>query len=196
MKVFLRDQRASLAGFLPALQRLPLSYSETAGLRAKRTSLPVPLSATPPALNTLPWDFLFGYDIFPGHILVFAADWQRAGRLMTAGDVIAQQAYLPPWPISVKCVFGVRVLDVFCEPDRVGFRYGTLRGHAEMGESSFFIERSAGGLEAVIETHSEPGLWASRVAAPFFTYPYQQYCTDQAVRQMRARFMAQHKRDR
>jgi hypothetical protein len=190
LKVFLRDQRRRLPDHLPAFRRLPLSYASVAALRAKRTSVPVPLAAGVPPLDTLAWDFLFAYDIFPDRILTFAADWQAEGRPLQSGDVIVQQAYLPPWPLSVKCVFGVRVVDVFRGPDRVGFRYGTLQGHAEMGESTFFFERTARGLAAVIETQSVPGHLASRLAGPFFTYPYQQYCATQAVRRMRDTFLS------
>jgi uncharacterized protein (UPF0548 family) len=84
----------------------------------------------------------------------------------------------------------VRVTAVVRTPERVGFRYGTLVGHAEQGESGFYFERSGDTLRAVIHTQSRPGLLASRLAAPFFTYPYQAYCARQAVLQMRARFMA------
>lgn len=109
---------------------------------------------------------------------------------MQAGDTIVQQACLPPWPLSLKCVFGVRVVETFRSPTRVGFRYGTLVGHAETGESAFFFEQSGSQLEAVIHTYSLPGLWVSRLAGPFFTFPYQRYCAQQALLRMQSGFLA------
>ncbi len=90
----------------------------------------------------------------------------------------------------MKCIFGVRVTAVVRSPERVGFSYGTLMGHAEQGESGFYFERLDDTLRAVIHTQSRPGPWASRLAAPFFTYPYQAYCARQAVVRMRAGFLA------
>ena len=109
---------------------------------------------------------------------------------MQSGDTIVQQACLPPWPLSLKCVFGVRVVETFRSPTRVGFRYGTLVGHAETGESAFFFEQSGSQLEAVIHTNSLPGLWVSRLAGPFFTFPYQRYCAQQALLRMQSGFLA------
>jgi uncharacterized protein (UPF0548 family) len=109
---------------------------------------------------------------------------------MRQGDVIVQQSFLPPLPFSLKCVFGVRIVETFRSSDKAGFRYGTLVGHVEKGESSFFFERSEDGLQAVIHTQSRPALLISRLAAPFFTYPYQQYCANQALLKMRAGFLA------
>ena len=190
MKVFLRDQHRHLAGLLPYFRQLPLSYDRTTTFREKFTRVAVPLEQPAPALDTCRFDFLFNYAVFPASVLIFAADWTSEARLMQPGDNIIQQAYLPPRRLSLKFVFGVRVLDTFRTPDIVGFRYGTLVGHAEQGLSAFYFERSGGQVWAVIHTLSRPGLWLSRLAAPFFTYPYQQYCTDQAVRQMRANFLA------
>lgn len=192
MKVFLRDQQRRLADFLTHFRQLPLSYTHTTGFREKYTRIALPLDKPAPALDACRFDFLFNYVVFPANILTFAADWESEARLMQPGDNIIQQAYLPPWCLGLKCVFGVRVLDTVRTPDKVGFRYGTLVGHAEQGISAFYIERSGGQVWAVIHTLSVPGLLLSRLAAPFFTYRYQQYCTDRAVRQMGASFLAEN----
>ena len=39
----------------------------------------------------------------------------------------------------VKVGFRCRVVDVFDEPRRKGFSYGTLRGHPEAGEEAFTL---------------------------------------------------------
>jgi hypothetical protein len=189
VKVFLRDQRPHLAAHLPAFRQQPLSYSDASRFRDRRVDVPIPWPSPVPALDTLNFDFLFDYNVFPENILVFAADWMGQGRGLGPGDVIVQQAFLPPWRLSVKCVFAVRILETYRLPDRVGFRYGTLAGHAEQGESEFYFERYGAALRAVIHTQSRPGLLASRLAAPFFTYPYQAYCARQGVLRMRAGFL-------
>jgi hypothetical protein len=76
---------------------------------------------------------------------------------MQEGDVIVQQAFLPPLPLSVKCVFAVRVLQIFCEPAKVGFSYGTLRGHAEMGRSEFSFALRDGVIYSAAWCVSLPG---------------------------------------
>lgn len=50
---------------------------------------------------------------------------------------------LPFGPVTVVAVN--RVVAVVDEPDRWGFAYGTLPGHAEIGEEAFVVERDAGG---------------------------------------------------
>jgi hypothetical protein len=65
-----------------------------------------------------------------------------------------------------------------------------LTGHAETGESAFFFELSDGKLESVVHTQSQPGLLVSRLAGPVFTFPYQQYCANQALVRMESGFLA------
>jgi hypothetical protein len=190
VKIFIRDQEHRLADFVPEYRQLSLSYSATIGFREQVARAPVHLGAPVLELDRCNFDFLFDYAVFPAHILVFAAEWDKAGRRMQPGDVIVQQAFLPPWPVSLKCIFGVRVLETFTSSTRAGFRYGTLMGHAEQGESAFYFKRSDGKFEAVVHTHSRPGLLASRLAAPVFTHRYQQYCAGQALLRMQWGFYA------
>lgn len=53
-----------------------------------------------------------------------------------------------------------RVTRVVQEPDRVGFAYGTLPGHPEVGEEAFLVRRE--GLETVFELRA-----LSRPAFPY-----------------------------
>ena len=109
---------------------------------------------------------------------------------MQEGDVIVQQAFLPPLPLSIKCVFAVRVLQIFRESTKVGFSYGTLRGHAEMGRSEFFFALQDGVIRATIHTYSAPGNLLTRLIAPLVTLPYQRYCTQLGLQRMREGFLA------
>lgn len=189
MRLALRDQGGALAAHIPAWRDAPLSYGDATRLPRRVTARPIPLAQPPRDLRSYALDFLFDYQVFPPQIMRFAAEWQIEHRTMRAGDVIVQQAALPPATLSVKLIFAVRILDVFQTPKRVGFQYGTLHGHAESGTSTFTLVARDGKLHAVIETFSQPGHWSSRIAAPFFTFLYQQYCTNRALQTMAAHFM-------
>ena len=189
MKLFCSNQQARLALFLQEFRERPFSYTPTTQLREKETSLVVLEQTTLTNLSFCNVDFLFAYNIFPDRIMTFAADWQQQGRTMQEGDVIVQQIFLPPWPLSLKCIFAVRVLQTFRDSVRVGFRYGTLKGHAEMGISEFSFSLHNKTLYATIHTYSSPGILLAQVVAPLFTLPYQQYCTNQALQHLRTAFL-------
>jgi uncharacterized protein (UPF0548 family) len=59
----------------------------------------------------------------------------------------------------------VYVLD---EPDHRGFAYGTLPGHAEIGEELFAVRYDAGdeAVYAEVIAFSRHGTWWSRLAGP------------------------------
>lgn len=190
MKVYLTNQRSKLPNLLPDFKKLPLSYDNLTPLRERKTVLIISLPTPGDDLSQYNFDFLFRYHIFPSNILVAAAEWEPEGRTMNAGDVIVQQAFLPPMPVSLKVVFAVRVLEVFCSSTKVGFSYGTLKGHPETGISEFSFSLQGQELCAAIHTHSAPGILISRLVAPIFTLPYQQYCTRRALQQMRDHFLA------
>jgi hypothetical protein len=189
VKLYFRSQSHRLADFFADFAVLPLSYTDPSVLIEKTTRLRVPLDSPPADLAACDLGFLFDYRVFPPGILRFAAQWQPDGRCMRPGDVIVQQAAIPPGRASIKCVFAVRVLEVFRERDRAGFSYGTLRGHVERGVAEFAFRLSGGGLSAEIHTFSMPGLAVSRAVAPIFTLPYQRYCTRMSLERMRDEFL-------
>ena len=75
-----------------------------------------------------------------------------------------------------------RIVYVIDETDRYGFAYGTLVGHAELGEERFLIERDTDGrVYYDILAHSRPGRLITRLG-----YPY--------VRRLQRRFARDSKR--
>ena len=84
-----------------------------------------------------------------------------AGRVQT-GAVVELRIGPPPLQVRAPC----RVVYVVDEPDRVGFAYGTLDGHPERGEESFFVERDAGEARFTIVAFSRPATTLARVGGP------------------------------
>jgi uncharacterized protein (UPF0548 family) len=140
-------------------------------------------------LRRLNLDFLFRYEIFPKRILRFLGEWQLENRGMREGDVIVQQASLPPCRWGLKLVFAVRVLSIARERNKVGFSYGTLAGHPEACVNEFFFEVREDATRAVVRTVARPAHVLARLLAPVFTNPYVRYCNRQAARQMSDRFL-------
>jgi uncharacterized protein (UPF0548 family) len=67
-------------------------------------------------------------------------------------------------PVQVPC----RVVYVLDEPDRRGFAYGTLPGHAETGEELFAVryDPATDRVYAEVAAFSRHGTWWSRLAGP------------------------------
>lgn len=189
MKLFLLDQHKRLERFFPVFKPLAMSYDSHTVLREKVTSLVVP-GASVTDLTRCDLNFLFDYVVFPPDIMKYATEWKQQSRAMQKGDIIIQQASVPPIPVSLKMVFAVRVVDMFRSPTKVGFSYGTLKGHAEMGISEFYFSIQDGVVRANIHTYSAPGAILTRMVAPFLTLPYQQYCTNRALRRMSESFLS------
>ncbi|HVS34550.1 MAG TPA: DUF1990 family protein [Gemmataceae bacterium] len=69
---------------------------------------------------------------------------------------------------GLELFFGGRVTDVFDGPAdgvwRAGFTFRTLRGHPELGEETFFVEKdpATGAVRAGLRSWSRPGLWLTR----------------------------------
>lgn len=188
MNFALADQHDRLAALLPTYRETPLSYTDVTALPEQRTSLSVPMAAPIRDLRACRLDFFFDYDLFPSSILTAVGEWRIEGRAMRAGDVILQQASVPPGPVSVKLIFAVRVLSVALTADEASFSYGTLRGHAEMGVSAFSLTLKDGHVVATIHTRSQPAQLPARIVAPVLVNPYQQYCTNRALAHMLERF--------
>jgi Uncharacterized protein conserved in bacteria len=72
---------------------------------------------------------------------------------------------IPFWPLTVSAP--VRVVYVIDEERRVGFAYGTLRGHPESGEEAFIVEhRDDDSVWLVVRALSRPASWFYRLVAP------------------------------
>jgi uncharacterized protein (UPF0548 family) len=67
-------------------------------------------------------------------------------------------------PVRAPC----RVVYVVDEPDRRGFAYGTLPGHAESGEELFLVryDPAADEVHAEVTAFSRHATWWSRLASP------------------------------
>ena len=82
-------------------------------------------------------------------------------------------------PVRAPC----RVVYVVDEPDRRGFAYGTLPGHAESGEERFMVRYDPATEEVYAEVvaFSRHGTWWSRLGAPV-TSVIQRVVTDRYLR--------------
>lgn len=82
-------------------------------------------------------------------------------------------------PVPAPC----RVVYVVDEPDRRGFAYGTLPGHAERGEELFLVrfDPSTEDVHAEVAAFSKHATWWSRLASPL-TSAVQRYVTDRYLR--------------
>ena len=167
---------------------LPLSFEKIEDLPQKRIQTRVlsPVSD----LQQYDFSFLFRYQIFSPAVLNFFGEWQLYNRGMQDGDIIIQQIKIPPCPFGVKLIFGVKVLSVYQQKNKVGFSYGTLKGHSETGinEFSFFIDGNS--LIAEVHTTAKPGLFLSQSLAAIFTKPYVNFCNRQALQKMKDNFLS------
>jgi uncharacterized protein (UPF0548 family) len=75
------------------------------------------------------------------------------------------------------------VVYVVDEPDRRGFAYGTLPGHAETGEELFLVRYDPASEEvhAIVTAFSRHATWWSRLAAPL-TSVIQRFVTERYLR--------------
>jgi len=82
-------------------------------------------------------------------------------------------------PVPAPC----RVVYVVDEPDRRGFAYGTLPGHAESGEERFVVRYDPATDEvcAEVEAFSRHATWWSKLGSPV-TSVIQQVVTDRYLR--------------
>jgi uncharacterized protein (UPF0548 family) len=82
-------------------------------------------------------------------------------------------------PLRAPC----RVVYVVDEPDRRGFAYGTLPGHAESGEERFVVryDPATGGVYAEVVAFSRHATWWSRLGSPV-TSIAQRVITDRYLR--------------
>jgi uncharacterized protein (UPF0548 family) len=102
-----------------------------------------------------------------------ATDVMRWGMLRGAGlhvdattdvAVVGSEVIVGLGPLRAPC----RVVYVVTEPNRRGFAYGTLPGHAETGEELFAVRYDPIGeaVHAEVSAFSRHGTWWSRLAGP------------------------------
>jgi len=140
------------------------------------------------SIKELDLNFLFDYIIFPKEIMISKGQWELENRKMAAGDTIVQQVNFPPFAnFSLKVIFGVRIKEIFIEENKRGFSYETLDGHAEKGLATFTVEKLNDKLVFIIKTNSTTGNLFSKLVAPIFTFPYQTYCTNKALENVKLR---------
>lgn len=158
-------------------------HYEKRELREKVSSIVI---STGWRLEQLDLSAFFDYHIFPEWILSAYPQWKDEERTMQAGDTILQQVYLPPIPkFSQKVLFGVRIKEIIREEKKAGFSYETLEGHVECGISRFILEEVENRIVFSIHTFSKPGSFLTRLLGPIFSLPYQTYCTNKALKQVK-----------
>ena len=184
MKIYLTNQVGLFPKHLHQLCALPVMNYAKHQLKEKITVIEVD---TTRKLEEIDLSFLFEYMIFPPHVMSYLAQWNYEGRSMKVGDTIVQQVYIPPLPcLSQKIVFGVRISEIVNESNRKGFSYETLIGHVEKGISTFRVETLDNGkIIFAIKTFSAPATLLTRVLGPIFSVPYQVYCTNQALKNVK-----------
>jgi hypothetical protein len=137
-------------------------------------------------LGQLNLAFLFDYHIFPENIMSFKNEWTDEGRKMKIGDTIAQQVYIPPTrTFSQKIIFGVRIYEIIDQADKKGFSYETLEGHVEKGISIFTVEQLDNKIIFKVQTYSTPGNILTKLLGPVFSVPYQTFCTNTALKNVK-----------
>jgi uncharacterized protein (UPF0548 family) len=105
------------------------------------------------------------YRVFPGRVVVGVL----RRRPVRVGDTVGIRYRLLG---GVSLFFAARVTERFDGETqgvwRSGFRYRTLRGHPELGEETFAVEKdlATGRVRASLRSWSRPGIWLSRRLRP------------------------------
>jgi uncharacterized protein (UPF0548 family) len=70
--------------------------------------------------------------------------------------------------LGIWCICSARIVFVIDEPNRFGFAYGTLPGHAECGEERFMVEKTDdGSVWYDILVFSQPRHLLAKIGNPF-----------------------------
>lgn len=179
MKIYLKDQTFNFRKHLEILKAKPVMAYDVSLLKEKVSSIEIISKTRFEGLNL---QFLFAYKIFPSNILTFLTQWENEKRKMQPGDTIVQQLFIPPTKIfSQKLIFGVRIKEIIDEPSRKGFSYETLEEHVEKGISTFTVEQEGTKIFFRIKTFSGAGNLLTKLMGPFFSVPYQTFCTNRAL---------------
>lgn len=191
MRLYLKDQFSKLCYYLPKVRSLPVISYNISELKEKKKVISLPCNKS---LKEFSFNFLFDYCVFPNNILTYYSEWQNSKRTMQIDDTIVQQIYFPPFKIvSQKIIVGVRIKEIFKEEDFVGFSYETLKGHIEKGISYFQILKSKDKIHFIIKTYSKANNLFLDWLSPLFSSPYQDYCTNKAIKNMIKEFKKENK---
>lgn len=180
MKLYLTNQEEKFKEHLVCLKAIATMSFTKSRLSEKVSFVEI---NTDKKLETLNLSFLFNYEIFPQNIMSSFTQWNDENRTMKIGDTIVQQVFIPPIKsFSQKIIFGVRITEIINLKTKKGFSYETLPGHAEKGISTFTVEQ-VGPQKLIfkIHTHSASGNIISKILSPFFSIPYQTFCTKSAL---------------
>jgi hypothetical protein len=189
MKVYITDQKNKFKQHLDLLMTKKVMDYDKSRLTEKITAINID---TNKSLEQLNLDFLFNYQIFPDNIMTYLIQWKEEGRAIRIGDTIAQQVYIPPTKtFSQKIIFGVRINKVIDEVNRKGYSYETLEGHVEKGISTFTVEQIDNQIFFKVQTYSKPGNILTKILGPFFSIPYQTFCTRTALNNVKRQLESQ-----
>jgi len=190
MNIYLKNQQPDFKSILERLKTKNIMAYDSNRLVEKISTTYLD---TPFSIEKINLDFLFDYHIFPENIMSFLSEWHTENRTMQPGDTILQQVYLPPIKrLSQKIIFGVRIKEIIDLPLKKGFSYQTLDGHVEKGISSFTVEQNKDQqLIFKIHTFSRPATLLTRILGPIFSIPYQHYCTNAALKNVKRQIALQ-----
>jgi uncharacterized protein (UPF0548 family) len=165
-----------LAGLARTLEAAPLSYAP--GLLARADTV----SSTPLSMQGLRdgW-FVDRFADVVGHgtdDFAAAVDALRGWEMFDPAWTVVVEPRPPIEPgvtvtyaarvLGVWWAYGCRILEVIDEPDRFGFVYGTIDGHAERGEELFQVRLvDNGDVEFSLFALSRPGRWFTWPGVPF-----------------------------
>ena len=79
-----------------------------------------------------------------------------------------------------------RIVYVIDEPQRFGFAYGTLPGHAECGEERFLVEQLGDEVYFDLRAFSKPRYWGARIAYPVTRALQRRFARDAKAAMLRA----------
>jgi uncharacterized protein (UPF0548 family) len=110
-------------------------------------------------------DAVLGFDVFPPGLVT--AVLRR--KPVDVGDTVGVCYHFLP---GLDLFFAARVVDRFDGPAgplwRTGFTYRTLRGHPELGEETFCVEKdlATGRVRVALRSWSRRAMWLARAAGP------------------------------
>lgn len=115
--------------------------------------------------------------------VMFDLGWVRvhAGSGQREGDLVSFHSR----QLGVWMLHACRVVYVVDEPDRSGFAYGTLRGHAVAGEEQFLVRRVGGETRFSVRKFSRLRHPLARLGGPVARAVQHRFSVDAAARMQR-----------